>query len=346
MKILTYFLPQFYTTPENDKYWGKGFTDWINVKQPLSPAEFGMYNLSKKETIKNLSKYSKQHGIDGFGYWHYWFGNDYQTLEKIPEMHLKDQSIKQNFFFAWANQDWTKSWIGDDSTTIFKQLYSEKSAFKHFDYIKSFISDQRYIKINGKPLFQVINPDSIGLQKHIEILEKQALSEFGIGFHWLFPVNRKIHGLHNLTHSRVGYAPGDVTVNDIFFRIKRKLQNFGLINSPIIISEKRYLKAFFKTLKSHIKNEESFFPCVLSGWDNTPRYKNKGFLIDADISSLLKKQFDVLGNCYKNTTSPNIIFIKSWNEWAEGNVLEPYKVLGKEYSPAKKIFDLKKDSKI
>ena len=351
MKILTYFLPQFYPTPENDKYWGKGFTDWVNVKssiplfnghkQPLSPAKFGMYNLSEKETIKKLSKYSKQYGIDGFGYWHYWFGNDSQTLEKVPEIHLKNQSIEQNFFFAWANQDWTKSWMGDDSTIIFKQLYTEKSAYDHFKYIKKFILDLRYIKINKKPLFQVINPDDIGVKKHIKILEKQALNELGTGFHWLFPASKNIEGLENLTHSRVGYPPGDITKNDSFFKIKRKLQKLNFLKGPIIINEKNYMNAFKKTIINNKKNIDSYFPCLLSGWDNTPRYKNKGFVIDADILSLIKKQFKFLNKIYKNDELPNIVFIKSWNEWAEGNLLEPYKIFNKEYNPSKIILDLK-----
>ena len=156
MKFLAYFLPQFYTTPENDIHWGKDFTDWKNVqsstplfkdhKQPLTPSKFDMYDLSKKKVLKELSDFSLKKGLDGFGYWHYWFGNGQQTLEKVQEMHLKDSSIKQNFFFAWANQDWTKSWVGDDNTTIFKQLYSKKSALNHFKYILPFIRDPRYIK--------------------------------------------------------------------------------------------------------------------------------------------------------------------------------------------------------
>ena len=103
MKLLAYFLPQFYPTPENDIHWGKGFTDWINVqsstplfkdhKQPLIPSKFDMYDLSKKTVLKELSDFSLKKGLDGFGYWHYWFGNGKQTLEKVQEMHLKDSLV-------------------------------------------------------------------------------------------------------------------------------------------------------------------------------------------------------------------------------------------------------------
>ena len=129
------------------------------------------------------------------------------------------------------------------------------------------------------------------------------------------------------------------------FRFKRKLQDFNIINSPIIIPEKKYLIAFEKTLKDSFKNEKSYFPCVLSGWDNTPRYKNKGFLIDAEIPSLLEKQFKILINLLKHKEKPEFVFIKSWNEWAEGNVLEPYILNDKEFIPSDLFIDFKNNYK-
>ena len=108
MRIIAYFLPQFYSIPENDKYWGENFTDWVNAKNakqyfpdhrsPLFPTLFGYYDLSDKETIKLLCDYSIDKGVDGFAYWHYWFGDKKQALEKVPEEHLRNTAIKQNFF--------------------------------------------------------------------------------------------------------------------------------------------------------------------------------------------------------------------------------------------------------
>lgn len=352
MKILTYFLPQFYATPENDKYWGKGFTDWNNVKsavplyeghnQPITPAELGFYDLSDKVNFKKVCDYSLEKGVDGFGYWHYWFGNGRQTLEKIQEMHLNDKSIKQNMFFAWANQDWTKSWVGDDKTVIFKQVYSEKSALDHFEYIKPFIEDSRYLRKDNMPLFQVINPESKGCVKHILILEAEAVKLYGKGFFWIFPVNRSIEGLGDLNYGRVGFAPGDVTVKDPLFRLKRIMQKKNLINKPVVMSKRKYLKLFTKTLKESFKKEEIYYPCILSGWDNTPRYKNKGFLIDGNIFPLLEGQFKILEDHLKNHDTSDFVFLKAWNEWAEGNVLEPYSFEGYIGNPANVIQDAKK----
>ena len=204
MKIISYFLPQFYPTPENDQYWGKGFTDWDSAKSakkyfsthrvPLVPEKFGYYDLSLIKNIKLINDYSIEKGLDGFGYWHYWFGNGFQTLEKVPELHLENKSINQNYFFAWANTSWTKSWIGDDNTIIFNQQYSKRSAIDHFKYLRQFFEDDRYIKYNSKPIFQVINPNSNGTKEHILILEELSIKTFGHGLHWLF-ANNKIKGI-------------------------------------------------------------------------------------------------------------------------------------------------------
>jgi len=349
MKILAYFLPQFYPTPENNKYWGEGFTDWENVKsskplfkghkQPYLPSKFGMYDLSDIEKINELSEYSIKCGIDGFGYWHYWFGNNLKTLQKVQEFHIRNKKIKQNFFFAWANQDWTKSWVGDDDTIIFKQEYSKKSALDHFKYLKSFIEDDRYIKKDGMPLFQVINPDSEGCVNHIKTLENESKKFFGKGFFWLFPSNKSILGLEHLNFARVGYAPGDITSQDFSFKFKRKVQKF-LIKKPIVISNKKYLKLFNSELIKSFKNDIKYYPCIISGWDNTPRYKNNGFLIKGNVEKLLKSQLEILKKNIENSNDYidiDFVFIKAWNEWAEGNILEPFSYKNRIFNPAKII---------
>jgi len=351
MKILAYFLPQFYHTPENDLYWGKGLTEWENVRSakplftnhriPLEPNRFGYYDLSDIENIQKISKYSLKQGIDGFGYWHYWLGNGKQTLEKVPEMHLSDRSIKQNYFFAWANTSWTQSWKGDDETIIFNQKYSKKSAEAHYKYLRKFLQDDRYTRLESKPIFQVINPNDSGVKEHMVTLEELAIKEFGCGFHWLFSgavIDAKFQGL---CYSRVGYPPGDYASKDFIFKIKKKLMEKNILKGPLLISDEKYLSVFKKTLHSQLQND-NFIPCLLSGWDNTPRYKRKGFLIDSKISSLLQKQFDILLEIFTPEKKIEFIFIKAWNEWAEGNILEPYLVNGKVDNPSLLINEFKR----
>ena len=340
MKIIAYFLPQFYSIPENDKYWGKNFTDWVNTKNakqyftdhrsPLIPTEFGYYDLSKNEMIELLCSYSINNGIDGFAYWHYWFGDNKQALEKVPEEHLNNKDIKQNFFFAWANTNWSKSWVGDDDTIIFEQKYSKQSAINHFNYLKPFFDDSRYMKKDGMPMMQVINSNIKEAQDHIMALEKMTIDCYGHGIYWIFPEikdNKRIS--KNLSYSLVGFPPGEYAQSNTLFKIKRKLQKWKLYKKPIVISENNYMKCFSEMISAKIDKHKNYIPCLLSGWDNTARYGERGFIIDAGISSILNKQFKILNSLAKTKDFElDIVFVKAWNEWAEGNILEPYSALG------------------
>jgi hypothetical protein len=354
MKIYSYVLPQFYSTPENDEYWGKGFTDWVNTKkakplfknhkQPILPSDKNFYDLSDLEANTHMNNYSIKNGIDGFGYWHYWFDEKTKTLEKVQEIHLSNKGLKQNFFFAWANTNWTKSWIGDDKTTIFEQTYSKKSALKHFEYITQFIEDERYIKINGLPIFQVLNPHLNKAKEYILFLEQLSREKYGKGFYWFFPADKDIVGLKELNHSQVGFPPGDTTVRSFSFRLSRFLQRNNLIKGPVVIKQSNYLKAFKKIQINCFKNKTNYIPCLLSGWDNTPRYKRKGFLIDGLISDLIREQLSFIKRL--NNKSHKIILIKAWNEWAEGNVLESYSFEENIDTPLDVILDFKNNNKV
>ena len=269
---------------------------------------------------------------------------DTKALEKVQEAHLSNKDIKQNFFFAWANTNWTKSWIGDDKTTIFEQTYSKNSAVKHFEYITQFIEDKRYIKINDLPVFQVLNPQLKKAKDYILLLEKLSQKKYKKGFYWFFPADKDITGLEKLNHSQVGFPPGDITVKNFPFKISKFLQRNNIIKGPIIIKQSDYLKAFEKTLIHFFKNKTNYIPCLLSGWDNTPRYKRKGFLIDGLISDLIRKQLSFIKRL--NNKSHEIILIKAWNEWAEGNVLESYSFEENIDTPLNVILDFKNNNEV
>lgn len=350
MQKFAYFLPQFYPTPENDEFWGKDFTEWTNVKsakrlfknhrQPIKPAKFGYYNLLESEKLVELSDYAIEKGLNGFGYWHYWFGNGYQTLEKVPEIHLETRDVKQNFFFSWANLNWTKSWVGDDSI-IFEQKYSDSDAKSHFEYLSQFIEDDRYIKINGKPLIQVLKPNDPGCERHLIVIDNLMNKRFGVNVQWMFPSNNILNN-ENLKIIVSGYPPGEVLKHDFIHKLKQKL-NTNVFNKPTIVDEKKYLSLFEKNLKRWSKiNEVNYVPCLLSGWDNTPRYGNKGFLIDARIHHLLSEQIKIINRVYNDQcdlNTPQFILIKAFNEWAEGNIIEPYNLSDEMYEPVKGSLD-------
>ena len=344
MKKYAYFLPQFYQTPENDKYWGKGFTEWTNVnnakplfkdhKQKYQPEKLGQYDLSDSKTVEKVINYSKEINLDGLIYWHYWFGNDFTTLEKVQEEHLENKKIKQNFCFAWANGDWTKSWQGDDKTTIFKQLYSKESALSHFKYIKPFFEDKRYIRVNGNVLFQVNNVISIEVLNHMKILDELTKKELGIRIHFVVPKHNLKFSLDNFIYSLSSYPPGEIYSPLFLYKFQRILKILKILKKPIRVNKKSYINSFRKFT---IKNPE-IVPCLFSGWDNTPRYNISGLVIEATIPKLLKEQISII-NKYSN--KHNFILIKAFNEWADGNILEPYSINETYYEPGKELEKLK-----
>jgi hypothetical protein len=343
-KLYSYFLPQFYSTPENDKFWGEGFTDWVNTKnakslfkghkQPYKPLDLGYYDLSNEIEAKKVIDFSKEVGIDGLIYWHYWFGNDFTTLEKVPEFHLSNKEIKQNYFFAWANGDWTKSWKGDNKTVIFKQTYSKESAVKHYEYVRNFFLDIRYVKHNNNFLFQVNNGISNDVLTHMIKLDELCFSEFGNRIHFIVPSDKLTINLDGLIYSLSSFPPGEIYSPLISYKFQRLLQELKILKRPVIINLNKYLKSFSKFTKKHPR----LVPCILTGWDNTARYKNKGVVIEGKIEDLIEGQIEILN---ESQNKNEFILVKAFNEWAEGNILEPYSINGVDYHPYKKLKHIK-----
>ncbi|MCD7820315.1 MAG: glycoside hydrolase family 99-like domain-containing protein, partial [Lachnospiraceae bacterium] len=172
VKIIPFYLPQFHTIPENDKWWGKGFTEWTNVRkavplfeghqQPKLPLGDHFYNLLDDETKIWQAELAKQYGIFGFCYYHYWFKNGKRLLEKPAEQMLKNKDIDLPFCFCWANENWSRNWDGGNHEIIMAQEYGGKREWEmHFQYLLPFFRDKRYITMNGKPLFIIYKPEQI-----------------------------------------------------------------------------------------------------------------------------------------------------------------------------------------
>ena len=342
--IYAYFLPQFYPTPENDKYWGEGFTDWVSTKnakslfnghkQPYIPLDLGYYDLSGEEEVKKVINFSREAGIDGLVYWHYWFGNNFTTLEKIPEFHLSNKDTLQNYFFAWANGDWTKSWQGDNNTIIFRQTYSKQSAIDHYKYIRRFFLDERYIKLKNNFLFQINNGISEDVLSHMKILDRLCQKEFGKRIHFILPLDKLKIKLDGLIYSLSSFPPGEIYSGLFKYKMQRVLQELKILKRPVILSQNSYLKSFSKFLRQN----PLLVPCILTGWDNTPRYKHRGVVIQGNIEDLIEGQVNEIK---RSKINHDFILVKAFNEWAEGNILEPYMLNGVKHYPHKKIIGLK-----
>ncbi|MCX7012247.1 MAG: glycoside hydrolase family 99-like domain-containing protein, partial [Candidatus Sumerlaeota bacterium] len=167
-RLIAFYLPQFHPIPENDEWWGKGFTEWTNVAkarplfpghyQPRVPADLGFYDLRVPETREAQAAMARAHGIEGFCYWHYWF-NGKRLLEKPFDQMLATGEPEFPFCLAWANEDWTRTWDGRSSEILQKQEYGGQSDdTAHFDYLLRAFKDQRYMAVDGKPMFLIYRP--------------------------------------------------------------------------------------------------------------------------------------------------------------------------------------------
>lgn len=341
MKI-AYHLPQFHPTPENDSYWGEGFTEWTNVKkgrrlfkehkQPREPEEsLGYYNLLSAGVLEKQCQLATDAGINGFCFWHYHFNENCMTLNEVPEKY-RNLPNKLPYMYAWVNCDWTGSWIGLDDEIIFKQEYSDRSINRHCDYLADAFCEDAYIKFNGAPLLQIVYPSFGKFKVFLKTLEKRCLQK---GLKKPLILVPKLHStietfvvLKSLAFNwkLVGWPPGDTFKYTGFYRLKTKLRKlfrnsrFG----PIVVRGKDFYTAHLSLENKSMMSDHNYVPTILIGWDNTPRYGRKGVVVhedDQQFKEYIKGFSELLEGQNKD-----FVFIKAWNEWAEGNYLEPDKL--------------------
>lgn len=349
MKIISFYLPQFHSFPENDRWWGEGFTEWVNVKnakplfeghnQPREPLNNNYYNLLDVHTLKWQSEIAKKYGIYGFCYYHYWFDGK-MLMEKPMELMLSNKDINLPFCICWANENWTKAWAKKSKEVLISQTYGDRSDWeKHFDYLYKFFKDERYITIDGKPVIIIYRPEIIPTLPEMIDLWKNRAKEKGlkglcIMYQQVF-YNHKTEPTGYLFDYGVEYEPGYVV-----HQMQRK--NFTVIRSKILheIVHKLHLPQtlastihynydeVWKNILNVVPRDEKMIPGAYVNWDNTPRYKNGasvhvGFSVEK-FEKYLTKQIMRARNVYHK----DMIFMFAWNEWGEGGYLEPDKTNG------------------
>ncbi|WP_325086983.1 glycosyltransferase WbsX family protein [Acinetobacter johnsonii] len=341
MKIYAFYLPQFHTIAENDEWWGKGFTEWVNVKkakplfsdhdQPKVPLDNYYYDLSDKETLKWQSDLMKKYKVDGLCFYHYWFTGQ-QLLQKPAEILLENKDIDLPFLFSWANEPWTRTWDGGDKHVLMPQNYgTEKNWIDHFNYLLPFFKDSRYQKHNGKPIFLLYRSTSfIDCAEWMKCWRSLA-SKSGIGdIHFvsmqtIFEEDKRSIGFD----AKVYFEPVNtirysinIGVNRLFNKIsnKTKAMSNTLLDTNYIENSEDYDEIWSNILAKKI-GEYNYSGAFVS-WDNTPRKGTKGLYIKNFSTEKFKKYFDLLYSKSKENNVP-YLFINAWNEWAEGTYLEP-----------------------
>jgi hypothetical protein len=346
MKIIAWYLPQFHRIPENDKWWGDGFTEWTYVKkstplfkghnQPRVPLNDNYYNLVNIDTLKWQTEIAKEYGIYGFCFYHYWFKGK-KLLEKPIELFIQNDELESPFCLSWANVPWTRTWYDEEKTVLMPQDYGDEKDWKeHFDYLLQMFNDERYIKIDNKPVFLIYNSSEIEqCNEMMRFWTKLAKKNGFPGIYFIntltsFPLGKKDLDFD----AQVQFEPGFTLRHEMnkIWRIKRKIvvasrrifRKYGIYNSvENLFDYDKFYKLILRSKKNNtkIKTYLSVFP----DWDNTPR---RGFASSIYLNSTPEKFEKFLTEQIKNSKkyyNSDILFINAWNEWGESAYLEPDK---------------------
>lgn len=348
-KVIAFYLPQFHPCEANDEFWESGFTDWVTTKnaqpiynghaQPIAPTALGEYSLENKEVIKQQAQMAKEYGVDGFAIYHYWFGKGQRALETPINLIRKNEDINIDYFISWVNCDWTKSWIGEHEVVIRKQEYDLAFYIELIEDALTHFSDERYVKMDGKPLFYIHNPNAFDVRLFIEIFNEKALERGWKGIHFIAPEIHADETVRTLFDHLIGFPPGDHM--PLMFKVGNRFKNVissltrkcGIFSMTFkffrVIDFKRYRKSYTTFIKRKLETNNKYLPTLMHSWDNTPRYREKGFVYDDATPEQNKYMYTSAFKLVKEKKLP-LVFIKAWNEWAEGNTLEPDEKYGYE----------------
>ncbi len=337
-KIIAFYLPQFHQIPENDIWWGEGFSDWVNVKkakpifkgqiQPKIPLNHNYYDLSDCNAIKWQASLAKKYNVYGWCIYHYWF-NGKLLLDKPANQILNHPDIQINFCFSWANETWSRTWTGKEREILIKQEYGgEEEWINHYKYLKPFFKDNRYIKEDNKPLFLIYKsaqiPNCENMMKKWNELAK--IDGFN-GIFFVETLNRGTIENRDLPFdAKVEFEPASIksSIKKNKIRIRRYIVRF--VNK---IFKTRFTELNAVKFENELKNvgerleNVGTFAGAFMGWDNTPRRDLAATYISAptkeQFKEYLRKKIKIGQEIYKT----DYLFINAWNEWAEGTYLEP-----------------------
>lgn len=359
MKNIAFYLPQYHTIPENDKWWGKGFTEWTNVKaskpqfwghkQPEVPLNNNYYNLLNADTQIWQAKLAKEYGVDAFCYYHYWFEGKL-LLEKTIENMLNNKDIDIPFCICWANETWARTWDGQEKSILIKQNYNEDKKMwkKHFMYLLKFFKDDRYLLHEGKPMLLIYKPNLITNCREMIKYWRQLACDNGLpGLY----IGYQHHSSFDYNMDELGFDFGVefepmYTVREI--NIEKK-QSFGMIKRVIThpkwlyrkLKEKLlnqpcvyYYDEIWKRINKRIPEGDKIMPGAFTNWDNTPRRGNKSTVFFGSNPTKFSKYYLKRIERAKKIYHADYIFINAWNEWAEGAHLEPDEVNKYKYLEA------------
>lgn len=345
-------LPQFHPIPENDKWWGKGFTEWTNVTkarplfkdhyQPQLPADLGFYDMRLQQTLNEQASLAKAYGIQGFCYYHYWF-NGKRLLHEPVDTLLKSKSPDFPFMLCWANENWTRRWDGKDQEVLIQQDHSDKDDREHIRFLlKNVFVDERYIKVDGKPFFMIYRPSLFpDIKRTVSIWREEAraagFADIYLGYvqNFGFKDNPLDMGFDCAMEFQPDFSKVPVPEMPSF---QEKVLNKLKIRSSVHYSNLLFsYEKFVSGIIAGDSRKENVYKAVCPMWDNTSRRTTGATIFHGSTPELYAHWLEhVAEMTMKNHNKGNYLFINAWNEWAEGNHLEPCSKFGRKYLEATK----------
>jgi len=331
-RIIAFYLPQFHPIPENDEWWDKGFTEWTNVAkalplfrghyQPHIPADLGFYDLRVPEVREAQAEMARAYGIEGFCYYHYWVAGK-RLLERPFNEVLQSKKPDFPFCLCWANASWSGIWHGAPNRILIKQTYPGlEDEISHFHFLLKALTDERYITVDGKPLFIVYCPDRLPEPRRVTEHWRKLARQAGLKDLFLLGVAKEswdpaVEGFDGCIVRSLNKALTTLeSMRPYSLRIKRKL----LGHPGDTYNYNHAIKYFYIDECS----KENVIPCMIPNWDNTPRCGRYGVVLRDSSPDLFRKHSQMLVEQVQHKPlEKRIVFLKSWNEWAEGNHLEP-----------------------
>lgn len=345
--ILAYYLPQFHPFKENDEWWGKGFTEWTNVGkakplfkghyQPKVPGELGYYDLRLPEIAEEQARLATEAGVHGFCYWHYWFGEGRELMEMPFYRMLNTGKPDFPFCLGWANESWmAKFWDKDakglKGKLLIEQRYSKEDHIAHFEQLLPAFTDARYVKVDGRPFFLVYRPlEFPGMSDFLTLWNDLLRQKTGYSFYFVAHARNESEvklimkmGFDAVNIFPLSRAPQTSRsyIIDQYEKIRKRVTGIPrLVNYSHVIED---------TWVDGIETDEHVIPTLIPNWDHSPRSGINALILDGSTPENWRRHVKRIldGVSHK---SNKLIMLKSWNEWGEGNYLEPDLRYGKQF---------------
>lgn len=349
-RLIAFHLPQFHPIPENDAWWGKGFTEWTNVArarplfrghhQPRLPADLGFYDLRLPEARAAQAELARGYGIEGFCYWHYWF-HGRRLLERPVDEILSSGAPDFPFCLAWANHRWSRSWLGDTKQVLVEQHYSPADDEEHARWLARAFADPRYIRIHGRPLFLVYDPYALPDPRRTNDTIRRESTRRGLPEPYLVGIiNRHINytdmrelgfDMSEYHSPQLAALPGWAEDGPKLWRLRHNLRRHRVASPRLKIFDYRHAMH----LMDRFAPDFPHFPCCPVGWDNTARRDRFAVVMQGATPEQFREVLEqkLRGVAHK-PAQERIVFINAWNEWAEGMYLEPDSRTGRRYLEA------------